>query len=203
MILFARLDEPEPKPMKNFQRIASDMDIMPLLLAIKLKPELWHADTYLRDFPQGPFGEVESIMLRFPVKTVHETQAELDNHLSRYDQHENVDYPAYKTLAEARPLIMWLMSRVAGERLGRCMINKIAPGGRIYPHADTPSHAEYYSRFHIVLQSNDRSHFRAGDEAVNMAAGEIWWFDNKQEHEVWNEGTTDRIHLIIDIRTAR
>lgn len=189
--------------MNNFQLIASDMDITPLLLAIKMKPHLWREDTYLRDYPQGPFGEVESIMLRFPVKSVRETQAELDAHLSQIDQHESIDYPAYKILSEARPLIMWLMSRVGGERLGRCMINKVKPGGQIYPHADTPAHAEYYSRFHIVLQSNPESRFRAGDETVNMAAGDIWWFDNKQEHDVINHGTTDRIHLVVDIRTAR
>jgi hypothetical protein len=189
--------------MKNFHCIASDMDVTPLLLAIKQKPHMWREDTYLRDYPQGPFADIESIMLRFPVKTVHETEAELADHLSRYDQHESIDYPAYKELPEARPLIMWLMSRVGGERLGRCMINKIAPGGRIYPHADTPAHAEYYSRFHIVLQSQAGVVFRAGDEQAYMGTGEIWWFDNKQEHEVINNSADDRIHLIVDIRTAR
>lgn len=189
--------------MKNFQHLASDMDITPLLLAIKTKPHLWREDTFLRDYPQGPFGEIDSIMLRFPVKTVHETEEEVQRHLSTYDQHENIDYPAYKVLPEARPLIMWLMSRVSGERLGRCMINRIQPGGRIYPHADTPSHAAYYSRFHIVLQSNPQSDFYAGGERVNMKPGEIWWFDNSQEHEVINHGDTDRIHLIVDIRVAR
>lgn len=189
--------------MINFQLLAADMDITPLLLAIKRQPALWREDTYLRDFPQGPFGGIETIMLRFPTKGVFETQAEVQNHLSKYDQHECVDYPPYKTLTDARPLIMWLMSRVGGERLGRCMINKIAPGGRISPHADTPAHAEYYSRFHIVLESNEQTTFLAGDEQVHMRAGEIWWFDNKQVHEVVNEGTSDRIHLVVDIRTAR
>lgn len=189
--------------MKNFLHLAAGVDVLPLLLAIKRRPELWKEDTYLRDYPQGPFGEIESIMLRFPVKSVHETEEELHKHMSAYDQHENIDYPPYKLLTEARPLIMGLMSRVGGERLGRCMINKIAPGGRIYPHADTPVHADYYSRFHIVLESNDQSMFRAGDEIVNMRQGEIWWFDNKQEHEVQNNGSNDRIHLIVDIRTSR
>ncbi len=36
-----------------------------------------------------------------------------------------------------------------------------------------------------------------------MKAGEAWWFDNSQEHEVVNNGITDRIHLIVDIRTSR
>jgi hypothetical protein len=189
--------------MKNFMRISAGVDVLQLLLAIKRRPDLWKEDTYLRDYPQGPFSQIESIMLRFPVKSVHETETELQKHLSTYDQHESVDYPAYKLLPEARPLVMNLMHYVGGERLGRVMINKIAPGGVIYPHADTPAHAEYYSRFHIVLQSQPGVVFRAGDEQVYMATGEVWWFDNAQEHEVINNSADDRIHMIIDIRTSR
>lgn len=189
--------------MNNFQCIASGIDVIPLLLSIKRMPELWKEDTYLRDYPQGPFKQIETIMLRFPVKGVYETEEELQKHLSTYDQHENVDYPSYKLLHEARPIVMGLMNRTGGERLGRVMINKIAPGGRIYPHADTPSHADYYSRFHVVLQSNPGVVFRAGDEQVYMGTGEVWWFDNKQEHEVINNSADDRIHMIVDIRASR
>jgi hypothetical protein len=189
--------------MQNFQQIAANVDVLPLLLAIKLKPELWKEDTYLRDYPQGPFNQIESIMLRFPVKGVYETEEELKNHLSKYDQHENIDYPAYKILTEARPLVMSLMTRVNGERLGRVMINKITPGGKIFPHSDTLSHAEYYSRFHIVLQSAPGVVFRTGNEQVYMPTGTCWWFNNKEEHEVINNSAEDRIHMIIDIRTSR
>lgn len=189
--------------MQNFQLLAQNVDVLPLVLAIKRRPDLWKEDTYLRDYPQGPFKQIESIMLRFPVKTVHETEEELQKHLSTYDQHENVDYPAYKILHEARPLVMAVMTRVGGERLGRVMINKIAPGGVIFPHSDTPSHAEYYSRFHIVLQSQPGVVFRCDDEQVYMATGEAWWFDNKKEHEVINNSADDRIHLVMDVRTSR
>ena len=189
--------------MRNFHRVATGIDVLPLMLAIKRRPDLWKEDTYLRDYPQGPFKNIESIMLRFPTKGVYETEEELKNHLSTYDQHESIDYPQYKTLHEARPLVMGLMSRVEGERLGRVMINKISPGGVIYPHRDTPSHTEYYSRFHIVLQSQPGVVFRAGDESIYMATGEVWWFDNSQEHEVINNSADDRIHMIVDIRTSR
>lgn len=189
--------------MNNFQRIAHGIDVLPLLLALKRRPALWKEDTYLRDYPQGPFGDTETVMLRFPVKSVKATEAEVQDHLSRYDQHESIDYPPYKLLTEARPLVMNLMSYVGGERLGRVMINKLAPGGRIFPHADTPAHADYYSRFHVVLQSQPGVLFRAGAEQVSMAPGEAWWFDNKQEHEVINNSADDRIHLVVDIRTSR
>lgn len=189
--------------MKNFQLIAGGVDVIPLVLAIKRRAELWKEDTYLRDYPQGPFKQIESIMLRFPTKTVYETEEELAKHNSIYDQHENIDYPAYKILTEARPMVMNLMARVAGERLGRVMINKISPGGVIFPHTDTKDHTDYYTRFHIVLQSQPGVVFRAGDENVYMATGECWWFDNAQEHEVINNSADDRIHMIIDIRTSR
>lgn len=189
--------------MQHFQRLTAGIDVMPLLLAIKRRPELWREDTYLRDYPQGPFGDTETIMLRFPVKSVHETEEALRQHLAEFDQHESVDYPPYKMLHEARPIVMNLMSYVGGERLGRVMVNKIRPGGRIHPHADTEAHADYYSRFHVVLQSQPGVVFRAGDEQVFMATGEIWWFNNKEVHEVINNSADDRIHMVVDIRTSR
>lgn len=189
--------------MKNFQKITHGVDVMPLLLAIKRRPELWKEDTYLRDYPQGPFGEIESIMLRFPVKSVCETEQELADNLSKYDPHESIDYPAYKLLPEARTIVMNLMHYVGGERLGRVMINKIAPGGKIYPHADTPTHTDYYTRYHVVLQSQPGVIFKSGDEQVYMSTGEIWWFDNKQVHEVINNSADDRIHIVMDVRTSR
>ena len=47
--------------MQNFLKITEGMDVMPLLLAIRRRPELWKEDTFLRDYPQGPFGEIESV----------------------------------------------------------------------------------------------------------------------------------------------
>lgn len=192
--------------MKNFMLIANDVNIQPLLLALhRLEKShgVWKEDTYLRDYPQGPFGHTESVILRFPPRSVHETEEALSQHEVNFDQHENVDQPVFKSLPEARPLIFNLMAAVQGERLGRCIINKLNPGGVIYPHADTPAHAEYWDRFHIVLQSAPGSNFRAGDEWVHMRAGEVWWFNNRIEHEVINNSADERIHLVVDIRTSK
>jgi hypothetical protein len=84
--------------------------------------------------------------------------------------------------------------------LGRVIVNRIAPGGRIFPHADTPAHAEYYSRFHLVLQGAQGCRFRAGDESTEWETGAVFWFNNKLEHEVINDSPVDRIHLVIDAR---
>jgi hypothetical protein len=192
--------------MRNFLKLTSGADVVPLLAAIhRLEKShgIWREDTYLRDYPQGPFEDVESIILRFPPRSVHETEKAMAEHLANFDQHENVDQPAYAWLPEARPLVFGLMTLVRGERLGRVMINKLRPGGRIFPHADTPAHAQYWDRHHIVLQSAPGSMFRAGDEQVEMRPGDVWWFDNSAEHEVVNNSTVDRIHMIVDIRTSK
>jgi hypothetical protein len=193
--------------MKNFLKLLDGALVNPLLLAIhrfdKSRGDIWKEDTYLRDYPQGPFGDTESVILRFPPRSVLETKEELKNHLSTFDQHENVDQDIFKLLPEARLLIFGLMALVQGERLGRCIINKLKPGGKIYRHADTKDHAEYWDRFHIVLQSEPGSMFYCDDEQVMMQTGEIWWFNNALEHEVINNSSEDRIHLVVDIRTSK
>ena len=140
-------------------------------------------------------------------------QEDAEKHLSApgYDQHECVDQEIYGRLPEARALVMSVMARVGGTRLGRVIINRIQPGGRIFQHADTPAHANYWHRHHIVLQSAPGVVFEAGDEQVYMAPGELWWFDNGKErsdgseppkHQVWNNSAVERIHMIVDVRIA-
>lgn len=189
--------------MNHFQIIAQGVDVMPLLMAIKRRPEMWKEDTYLRDYPQGPFGEIESIMLRFPPRSVVETEEELAKAIVAIDQHENVDQPAYKLLHEARALVMDLMHRVGGERLGRVMINKIAPGGQIFPHADTPAHCDYYTRFHIVLWGKPGCVLTCDNEQIEMRTGDCFWFNNALMHAVVNNSSEERISMVIDIRTSR
>lgn len=180
--------------MKNFQLMAN-INIMPLMIQVARQADLWKADTYLRDYPQGPFGDTETIFLRFPPASVTELER------GTKDQHECVWMDGALHLPAARQMIFNLMATVEGERLGRVMINKLRPGGRIYPHADTPAHAEYWDRFHIVLQSLPGNNFRCGDETISMRTGEVWWFQNAFEHEVVNNSADDRIHMIVDIRT--
>lgn len=198
--------------MKNFLLLNSGIDVTPLRLAIARHAELWAEDKFLRHYPQGPFEDVETIFLRFPERVVFDDQdvAEQErkvqlykeNKLPGYDQHESIDYPAYALFPQAREIVLALMTRTGGVRLGRVMINKIRPGGRIYPHADSPEHANYWNnRLHVVLQSLPGNDFRCVDEHVQMRTGDVWWFDHRLEHEVINNSADDRIHMIVDIRS--
>lgn len=192
--------------MNNFYKLLSGVNTTQLLMAIhalQKSSDIWKEDTYLRDYPQGPFGDVESIILRFPTRSNEETRRAIAGEIDNFDQHENYDTPSFKLLPEARKHIFDLMAFVSGERLGRCIINKINPGGVILPHCDSDPHSSYWDRFHIVLKSSAGCNFRCGDEWVAMETGDVWWFNNKIEHEVINNSDDDRIHLVIDIRTKR
>lgn len=171
-------------------------------------PQFWHADTFLRHYPQGPFGEVDSIICRFPPRTVTETQERADELKAdpHYDQHECADLPVFDQLPGVRLLVWQIMNTLHATRLGRVLINRLQPGGRIYKHADTPEHADYWFRHHVVLQSAPGAILTAGDESVYMAPGEFWYFNNgkapdRPAHEAINNSAVERIHLVVDVRT--
>ena len=182
--------------MRNFQPMFT-FDPTPLLHEITRQPELWKADTYLRDYPQGPFGDTDTIFLRFPPASVTELER------GQKDPHECVWMDGCLHLPAARGLIFEIMHRTFGERLGRCMINRLKCGGRVFPHADTPVHAQYWDRYHFVITSSPGCSFRCGDETVYMPPGQCWWFQNIHEHEVINNGSVERIHMICDVRHSQ
>lgn len=179
--------------MRNFQLITSNVDIVPLLLAINAQPELWNQNTIRQTYPDSPHSAVDDIWLRF-------NAFEEGEELKVADDIECLNYPAFAALPAARALVLSLMNRVQGERLGRVLITRLAAGEKIPAHPDQGAPATYYDRFHIVLQGLAGSLFRCGDEQVCMTTGQIWWLDNSVEHEVINNSADDRIHMIVDIK---
>jgi len=93
------------------------------------------------------------------------------------------------------------MALCEGVELGGVLITKIPAGKSILPHTDDGWHANYYNtKIYIPLETNTNVINRCEDEYVCMNLGEAWYFNNMVEHEVRNEGDTDRITLIICIR---
>jgi aspartyl/asparaginyl beta-hydroxylase (cupin superfamily) len=104
-------------------------------------------------------------------------------------------------LTEAHSLIFDLARFVRAERIGRVLISRLPPGGVIAPHQDGGAVATYYTRYQMPLQSAPGCMFECDGEGVNMRAGEVWWFDNKRTHQVVNNSATDRISMIVDLKT--
>jgi hypothetical protein len=197
--------------MRNFKVIKDGMDVGALALAIATEPSLWTADTFLRNYPQGPFGDTDTIMLRFPKIQTGMTEKQIEkykaNKLAGYDQHESIAWPAWSKLTQAHPFVFDLAQYVQATRVGRVMINRVRPGGRIFRHADTPEHVRYWRRFHLVIQGQPGAVIYCGeekdgskDETLQMQTGRMFWFNNALEHEVRNESSVDRISMVIDLK---
>jgi hypothetical protein len=78
-------------------------------------------------------------------------------------------------------------------------IMRLASGGIIREHVDAGvSLASGEARLHIVLDSDEHTHFLVDQKRVPMRSGECWYVDVSRPHRVANSGPKDRIHLVID-----
>lgn len=184
--------------MRNFHQIAENVAVLKLAHQLARNGHLWNAQRFRTEFPSTPHVDVDDIWLRFsdPEKCTTTTQVIGDD--------KPVWHPAADVLTEAKPIVLDLMRFLNAYELGRLLITRIPPGGKILPHRDDAG--EYVSmkdvaRYHVVLQGLPGSLFRCGDETVCMQTGTIWWFNAFEEHEVLNNSKDDRIHMLVDVRT--
>ncbi len=80
----------------------------------------------------------------------------------------------------------------------RSRLMRLAPGSDVPEHADINYHWHTRVRLHIPVFTLAAVRFHCDGEAVHMAAGEAWIFDNWRRHHVENRGDADRIHLVAD-----
>jgi len=81
---------------------------------------------------------------------------------------------------------------------GRSRLMGLAAGGEVPRHIDTHYYWRTHWRIHIPVITNPGVLFTCGDETAHMAAGECWLFDSFQWHRVENQGSEQRIHLVLD-----
>lgn len=180
--------------MRHLQLIAQGLDVSSLLTQINVNPGLWKKDTYHKDYPNYPFKHTETIYLRFT------PDAKNFVHGGNQDLHECEWMDGAIHLPAARPFIFGLMAKLEAERLGRVIINKLAPGQSMFAHVDPEFFTSYWTRFHLSIQSAPGCICRCADEKTYMRPGEVWRFDNGVEHEVNNNSAVERIHMICDLR---
>lgn len=183
--------------MKNFLKIAQGVNVIPLLHSVQRQPELWNQNLLRTHYPNSPHISADDIWLRFNDRTLWES-----NPQQVMDEPESVKYPAWDNLCQAQPIVFDLMRMVEATRLGRVMITRLGPGKEITPHVDGGLYAQYYDRYHVFLQNLPGSNFRAGDEIICPKAGDVYWFNNRIEHEVINRSSDDRLTMIIDLRCS-
>lgn len=84
-------------------------------------------------------------------------------------------------------------------RVAKSNIVRLDAGCFIPEHSDNFEYLRMVHRFHIPILTNPDVIFKVGEESINMKEGECFEIDVSLLHSVWNNGSTPRIHLIIDI----
>lgn len=80
----------------------------------------------------------------------------------------------------------------------RSRLMRLAPGVGVPEHADINYHWHTRVRIHIPVFTRPEVRFHCDGQAVHMAAGEAWIFDNWRRHHVENAAPAERIHLVAD-----
>jgi hypothetical protein len=78
---------------------------------------------------------------------------------------------------------------------------RLASGSRIHEHKDHDLMAERgVARIHVPITTNPGVTFVLNGTHVPMAPGEAWYLRLADPHAVRNEGASDRVHLVLDVR---
>lgn len=193
---------PTRSPSRNFQLLMQGQNFGNVIEEIARNEELFEASKFRQNFKGSPFTQTCFIPCRMTYDLDHEpTEDELIEHLKTkgVTNVNAVDTDLYQFMPETYSVVMWLAGLVQAEQIGRVLVARCNPTGHIGAHKDFGAYHDFYDRFHICL-SGEGCHFRSGREIVKMLPGEIWWFWNNDEHEVWNDSDKPRDHIVIDFK---
>jgi outer membrane protein assembly factor BamB/orotate phosphoribosyltransferase len=177
--------------MNYFKLIRSGINVTPLLEEVSSQEQVWLADT----------GRQDRIRVQRDTNTIFLRAA-----VHRPDLHINENQETRLTsMSKSFPRALAFMTEFAQEmncHLSRATIVRLKPKSQVFRHIDEGSYYFLRDRFHLVLRSSTGSVLMSGGETVRMKEGELWWFDNKQYHESYNESDDWRIHYIFDLLPA-
>lgn len=177
--------------MKFFRLIRSCIDIAPLLEEVRAQEQAWLIDTSRQDKIPAQ-RDTDTIFIRSQTR--------------RPDLQVNENQESrFTDVSKLFPRAVRFITDFANEmnaHLSRAAIVRLKPKSQVLRHIDTGSYYLIRDRFHLVLYSSAGSVLISGDEQVRMQEGELWWFNNKQYHEAYNESDKWRIHYIFDLLPA-
>lgn len=94
---------------------------------------------------------------------------------------------------------MVVMKKIGEVKVQQAMLTNLRAGTIIPKHKDKGPLTAKTHRIHVPVITNNECIFSVGEESKNLKAGQIWVIDNVgRYHSVENNGTHDRVHLIID-----
>ena len=179
--------------MTKFSLRGAGIDVSGIIAQLDSQSWLWDSNVSRKTDCNSPHAEMSDIWVRY-CSTLNPPM----------DQpHVSEMLPGWHALPSIHDLVFDVARRERATQLGGILITRIPPGGCIKPHDDRGSwHSEFYNtKVYAVLRSNARCINECEGEEVNMRTGEVWTFDNLRSHSVVNGGVTERITLIVCMRT--
>lgn len=177
--------------MKYFRRIHEHVDIDPILDELARQPDAWFWQTG-RQAKNKVQREAYAIPIRGIRKSKIGDRERRDVHETRWTTSSN-HFPAVVAFLED-------FAREMNGELSRARLVNLPGGGKVYAHVDRGEYYKIRDRYHLVLDAPEGCELEAAGEVIHPKAGELWWFDNKQEHSASNPTSKDRLHLIFDLK---
>ena len=142
--------------------------------------------------PDNYRGDWSVVPLRAPAGAVHP----ILQITSPPGHNDWIETPHLQACPQIRKALNVLCCPLDAVRLMR-----LGPGSEIREHRDHDLSAEYgAARLHLPLSTSSTVEFRVNGTAVDMRPGEYWYLRLSDPHAVFNRGTDDRIHLVVDVR---
>lgn len=96
-------------------------------------------------------------------------------------------------------VVLSIAQQVGEVSVKQAILTKLKANTIIPRHRDKGPLTARTHRIHVPVITNTECIFSIDDESKNLEAGQIWIIDNVgRYHSVENNGTQDRVHLIID-----
>jgi hypothetical protein len=141
--------------------------------------------------PQNYSGNWSVIPLRAPSGETHPIRMIYSDPTAR----TYVDTEALRACPYFREVLSSFQTTLLAARVMR-----LTAGSTIKEHTDLDLRFEEGRvRIHIPIVSNPDVEFYLNNERVVLAAGSCWYLRLSDPHRVANRGTTDRVHLVIDL----
>ena len=170
-------------------RIRLPLSFDPSLLARDL--DAMTASDWVKHFvPQNYEGDWSVIALRAKAGAKHPIMMISSDPTAT----EFVDTPLLQACPYFREVIGMFEFPLRTVRLMR-----LTPGSIIKQHTDLALSAEEgTARIHIPVVTNPDVEFYLNNSRVVLEAGSTWYLRLSDPHRVHNNGTTDRVHMVID-----
>ena len=140
------------------------MDVAPLLAELEKRPDRWLVNTSRQEQIRCQ-RDTQTIFLRTARKPFPPDTPGSEVHATA-DTKESTNFP--RAMAAASQIA----DRMNGE-LGRVMIVRLKPGGKIYAHKDQGAYYRVRNRFHLILQAGEGCLLRCQDATVATRAGQL------------------------------